>query len=286
MARRSQHQSTAIDDLFALLSNSPIWAGPIVAAFVYAMSRWVVPWLFRVMLSGNKFGEGMSQPFIIFAERVAPYLAAGVLIIWVVAEVKKRIDRRRFDHVSGSASINELHWREFESLLSEAFRRQGFAIEHTGRDGPDGGIDIRLDKAGSVTLVQCKHWKRQQVGVQIVRELLGVVTSEGAQSGIVVTSGQFSHAAIEFAEKNPIRLIDGRELVQMVSEVQTSGRIEEQRANDAGPVALAAHASAPTCPQCGAVLVQRTAKRGARAGSNFLGCSQFPKCNYTRDMVT
>ncbi|MCC6910198.1 MAG: restriction endonuclease [Phycisphaerales bacterium] len=121
------------------------------------------------------------------------------------------------------------------------------------------------------------------MGVQIVRESLGVVTSEGAQSGIVVTSGQFTAEATDSAAKNPIRLIDGRELVQMISDVQASGRIETERIEEDSE---SARASAPICPQCGAVLIPRTAKRGVRAGSKFLGCSTFPNCNYTRDIAT
>lgn len=38
------------------------------------------------------------------------------------------------------------------------------------------------------------------------------------------------------------------------------------------------------CPQCGGSLVLRTAKRGARAGSQFWGCDNYPKCRYTEDM--
>lgn len=34
------------------------------------------------------------------------------------------------------------------------------------------------------------------------------------------------------------------------------------------------------CPQCGAKLVLRTARRGANAGNQFYGCSAFPKCRY------
>lgn len=34
----------------------------------------------------------------------------------------------------------------------------------------------------------------------------------------------------------------------------------------------------PTCPKCGAPMVVRTARRGARAGKQFFGCTRFPKC--------
>ena len=34
----------------------------------------------------------------------------------------------------------------------------------------------------------------------------------------------------------------------------------------------------PNCPKCGRPMVRRTARRGANAGSEFWGCSEFPRC--------
>jgi len=39
------------------------------------------------------------------------------------------------------------------------------------------------------------------------------------------------------------------------------------------------------CPSCGSRLVIRHAKRGKYAGSKFLGCPNYPRCRYTRDVV-
>lgn len=39
--------------------------------------------------------------------------------------------------------------------------------------------------------------------------------------------------------------------------------------------------STSACPKCGNPLVVRTAKTGANAGNQFLGCSKFPACRYT-----
>ena len=41
-------------------------------------------------------------------------------------------------------------------------------------------------------------------------------------------------------------------------------------------------APSSACPRCGADLVLRTAKKGPNAGSQFYGCSNYPKCRYTR----
>lgn len=34
----------------------------------------------------------------------------------------------------------------------------------------------------------------------------------------------------------------------------------------------------PHCPKCGSMMILRTAKTGAKAGSHFWGCSNFPTC--------
>lgn len=41
--------------------------------------------------------------------------------------------------------------------------------------------------------------------------------------------------------------------------------------------------STNTCPKCSSHLVERTVKKGERAGQTFFGCSAFPKCRYTKN---
>ena len=38
------------------------------------------------------------------------------------------------------------------------------------------------------------------------------------------------------------------------------------------------------CPRCGSALVERTVKKGSRAGHKFYGCSAYPKCYYTENI--
>lgn len=35
-----------------------------------------------------------------------------------------------------------------------------------------------------------------------------------------------------------------------------------------------------TCPLCGGILIQRTAKQGSYAGNTFWGCSNYPRCHF------
>mgnify|MGYP000370631353 CR=1 FL=1 len=39
------------------------------------------------------------------------------------------------------------------------------------------------------------------------------------------------------------------------------------------------------CPKCGKQLVLRTARRGANAGRQFYGCSNFPKCRFIMNIA-
>ncbi len=60
-----------------------------------------------------------------------------------------------------------------------------------------------------------------------------------------------------------------------------SGRAAGGNSADVAGSMSAEHASADQsilCPRCGAPMVLRTAKRGARAGKQFYGCSKYPAC--------
>ena len=93
-----------------------------------------------------------------------------------------------------------MSWREFEMLVGEAFRLQGYSVTETGGGEPDGGIDLTLTKGTEKFLVQCKQWKAYKVSVDVVRELYGVMAAKDAAGGFVVTSGRFTDDARKFAE--------------------------------------------------------------------------------------
>ena len=93
------------------------------------------------------------------------------------------------------SALNEITWREFEMLVGEWFRKQGYTVTETGGVA-DGGVDIILTKDGETYLVQCKQWKAYKVGVNIVRELLGVMVTQGAAGGYLVTSSASARSSI------------------------------------------------------------------------------------------
>src|SRR5437867_12974393 len=103
-------------------------------------------------------------------------------------------------------------------LVGEAFRLQRYAVMETGRSGPDGGVDLVLTKGGEKFLVQCKQWKAFKVGVDVVRELYGVMAARGATGGFVVTSGRFTDDATAFASGRNVKLVDGPKLRGLIQQ--------------------------------------------------------------------
>ncbi|MHB0857796.1 MAG: restriction endonuclease [Anaerolineae bacterium] len=211
--------------------------------------------------------------------------AAGLFLLPAgLSALRSYRKRQLLDRQCGIESVQALSWKEFEMLLGEAYRRQGYAVRENAYAGPDGGIDLTLERNGNVYLVQCKHWQAQKVGVQVVREMLGLVTAHAAQGAIIVTSGTFTQEAKAFAARQPIALIEGQQLVQMVRSVQVTPPAATNPAAPQPQGALRATTPATAqriCPRCAGNMVVRVARRGPNAGIPFWGCTSYPKCRHT-----
>ena len=185
--------------------------------------------------------------------------------------------------VSKSAdALNAITWSEFELLVGESFRLQGYKVIKAGGAGPDGGIDLIAVKGTEKFLDQCKQWKAFQVGVTTVRELYGVMAANGAAAGFVGTSGKFTEEATEFASGRNIQLIDGPRLFGLIAQVKAARRMMSEPPRHRAAPFTPPQLNDPMCPSCGSAMRKRLAKRGENAGNEFWGCSQYPGCKGTR----
>lgn len=195
-------------------------------------------------------------------------LALVLCVTFAAAGMMHRMRREKLlDQQTGLDSLRHTPWKQFEFLMAEAFRRQGYAVDYSLDEGPDGGVDITLKKEGQTSLVQCKQWKNESVGVSVVREMLGILHARKAHEVFIVTSGGFTADAQAFAKGNPVRLINGAKLWSMVAAVQTEPRTAE-----------VAMPLAPTCPSCGGMMKTCTSRKGRTPGTKFWGCMRYPVC--------
>ena len=240
------------------LAVLPWWMTLIIAAILYPALKFVLP----VIPFDNHLISAMTQG----VSKIAYLILVPLIAMAIFSFLNQLRKGKMLENQTGLDSIKKLSWRQFEKLVGEVFRKQGYLVLENPSDGPDGGIDLRLRKNGQITFVQCKHWKSKSVGVKIVRELYGVMTAAKANNGILATFGNFTQEAISFAKGKPIQLITGNKLAKLISEVQGSGRVS------------ATVEPKMSCPKCGNEMVLRTAKKGKFAGQKFWGCSEFPHC--------
>ncbi|MGA7181148.1 MAG: restriction endonuclease [Thiobacillaceae bacterium] len=276
MARRKQSH---FEDLIEISSKLPWWLGLGLALIAYAWLHSIATTDVTVPAQLGKMAELVGHTVFKTFASIGQYLFPFAFLLGAGLSALSRFKRRALhEQVALSpdrASLNTMSWQQFEALVGEAFRRKGYAVSETGGGGADGGIDLVLRKSNETFLVQCKQWKAYKVGVDVVRELYGVMAAKSATGGFVVTSGVFTDEAKAFATGRNIELMDGKALHALIRGVNVPGKA-------ASATSAVATANAPSCPVCQSEMVKRKARKGANAGSEFWGCSRYPACKGTR----
>lgn len=223
-------------------------------SFVLKAIRFEVAAVLAVVLYAAGFALPLATHaplWMLVLDAIAGSLLAFVVIFgWVVVRLAD-VERRHL--VNWTSSIRLLDSREFEWFVGEIFRREGFAVEQTGRSGePDGNVDLVLTKGRKRFVVQCKRWQSWDVGVDEIRRFAGTLMREGlpGQQGIFVTLSEFTKQATDEARKMGICLLTGAEL--------------EQRWNNVRQV--------EPCPECGETMFVAKSRFGWWLQCRATGC--------------
>lgn len=275
MARRKHPRNT----LLALLSKAHPLVGVAVGAVLFVAIDWGLPALLIKVFSGNEILSRLLTPerspqidqvlfWVGLAVASACWLAAASS--WLTRYKRRRL----MDIQTGLQSIQALGWQDFERLVAEAYRRRGYRVVETGGGGADGGIDLLLHRAGKTYMVQCKQWRSKSVSVIVAREMWGLVAHHGYAGVKIVSVGNFTPDAEEFAKGKAMELVSGEKLLALLGLPSAK--------NATPPAARPRPASAALtlrCPQCKQSMVKRVSKA---TGAPFLGCSNYPACRGTR----
>jgi restriction system protein len=218
MARRKK--TGIAEDLIDLVAMLPWWVGIALALVSYLLFHGIASQSVMAAAQPGQMGAMLTQTLWKTLASVGQYILPLICLAGAGISAWRRKERRDLvtDVVQGRASdaLDGMSWRQFEMLVGEGFRLQGYRLVENGGGGADGGVDLVLTKpgknGGEKFLVQCKQWRAYKVGVDVVRELYGVMAATGAAGGFVVTSGRFTEDAASFARGRNVMLVDGPKL--------------------------------------------------------------------------
>jgi restriction system protein len=281
MARR--RDSGLVVELARLLASLPWWVGVLAAGLTYGVFHAASTTALPAAIDTRQMDSIVLRGVLVNVAYGLQFVIPLICLVGATASALKRRSRKAaFAMLANRRSVdalNDMSWSRFEAMVGEGFRGRGFSVVETGGGGPDGGVDLVLRKNGDKYLVQCKQWRALSVGVEVVRELYGVMAATGAAGGFVVTSGRFTSAAMRFADGRNVVLVDGPQLCAMIETVGAPHAVSGQVPNGTADVSTPTD---PSCPQCSSPMVRRTAKRGTRSGQAFWGCTAYRACRGVR----
>lgn len=175
-------------------------------------------------------------------------------------------------------------YQKIGKLLGEWRRKNGFSLYKIAKEGPG---NVRYDSlkrvekgdvVSSETLL-CYVDFCYEHGFRIFDEIYNNIT---LQQCIVVKNEQTCETKKESVEEVPVpseeeeKAFEEEELTPPLDEEYAYAEIsfdQKEVMNEHDQIAFIKH---KRCPVCGKALRERNGRNGS-----FIGCSQYPKCNYT-----
>lgn len=117
--------------------------------------------------------------------------------------------------------LDNLRPRQLEELVGHVFAAEGYEVSITPPTR-DGGIDVFAERLNSLGLpdrwiVECKLYREDRtIGVDLVRQMIGVRELLNARNAAIVTSSRFSIDANRAAARAGIELVDRSRLLSWI----------------------------------------------------------------------
>ncbi len=140
-----------------------------------------------------------------------------------------QVEQNIYDIADHPDNIYHLSPADFEDLVAEVFRRNGFDVMVTPRTR-DGGKDIlatyNMGGIPCMLIIECKRYAEdKKVGVGVIRQIHGTQQAEHYGKAVVVTTSSFSLDAKRFADdiKDMVVLVDRHKLMEMLNQTFNRG---------------------------------------------------------------
>ena len=137
------------------------------------------------------------------------------------------IEQKFINNLQANPEMLEfMHWRNFERLTAEFFKRLNYIVE-LGPGSNDGGVDLRIydktDDTKPYIIIQCKrHKKSNEVKIETVKSFYTDVDFEGAKKGIIATTSRIAEGGKKVASirKYPLEFAENNEIIKWVDKMK------------------------------------------------------------------
>lgn len=169
------------------------------------------PWWISVLAGGAAFGIGQ----MVFPP-VAPWVALPFLVIglYVAYRQMRTVSPGQVDE--RLKALRDMSWEQFSAVITRAYQREGYVVEPAQR----AAYDFKLTQGTRVTLLQCRRWKVNQLGVGPLEDLARALAASDAYNAICLAAGGVSPNARQFVAGKPISLVTGIELAALVGKLK------------------------------------------------------------------
>lgn len=169
------------------------------------------------------------------------------------------------EHEPALRTMNALSDHDFFQSINGAFQRMGYTLLFSENTDSRSVRSFRFVRNSQVTLVFLTRKKR--LGSKDIRHVMTCLFTEGAERGMIVSTGLYTRGAQRLARTGPVILIDGVASLSLLSRHRSSALLES-RLSDPHPVygePFLMDAS-PLCPDCGSDM--RLVPAGMERGSS------------------
>jgi restriction endonuclease Mrr len=143
-------------------------------------------------------------------------------------EERRREERERAEAIEAllerdalRESIHYMDGTQFENFMANVLAQKGYHVQTTPRSR-DQGVDLLLTVDNRKVAIQLKRYTGP-VGNGAVQEVVAGMFHYKAKEAWVITTGSFTKSAKQLAMSNCVRLIDGRELEDWLSDLREEG---------------------------------------------------------------
>src|SRR6185437_1415420 len=138
---------TVFEDLNIIAAKLP-WQAGLALALISLIGLHIIAVYFAspIVASRNgNLGAIYTHTLLVTVAKLAQFIVPPALIIgagtsaWRRSRACALVDSAELGHTTDAEALS---WSEFEQLVAELFRRQGYVVTENLIGGPDGGVDL------------------------------------------------------------------------------------------------------------------------------------------------